>query len=68
MDRPHVGHILSTIWPDEDQPLTLSLPRVPNGTYRILLCLMPDNFTRQWGTPWGEWVNTLEIAGSPYVK
>ena len=34
--------------------LTLSLRWVPSGTYRILLCLTPDNFICQWGTPW-EW-------------
>ena len=43
--------------------LTLSLLWVPSGTYRILLCLTPDNFIRQWGTPW-EWkgLRTLCIA------
>ena len=23
----------------------------------ILLCLTPDNFTRQWGTPGSQWVD-----------
>ena len=23
----------------------------------ILLCLTPDDFTRQWGTPGSQWVN-----------
>ena len=23
----------------------------------ILLCLLPDDFTRQWGTPGSQWVN-----------
>ena len=31
--------------------LTLSLPRVP--LIDFLLCLTPDDFTCQWGTPWG---------------
>ena len=25
----------------------------------ILLCLMPDDFTRQWGTPRSQWVKLL---------
>ena len=32
-----------------DDGLTLSLLEVPNGTYRILLCVTPETFTRQWG-------------------
>ena len=27
-------------------------PFTPVSANWILLCLMPDDFTRQWGTPW----------------
>ena len=37
-----------TLWrPNRPKPARLS----------ILLCLTPDNFTRQWGTPGSQWVN-----------
>ena len=41
--------ILITLWrPNRPKPARLS----------ILLCLMPDDFTRQWGTPGSQWVKT----------
>ena len=33
-------------------PLTPSRPNECPGHLKILLCLTPDDFTRQWGTPW----------------
>ena len=32
--------------------LTLSRPSECSGHLQILLCLTPDDFTRQWGTSW----------------
>ena len=32
--------------------LTPLLPNERSGHLQSLLCLMPDDFTRQWGTPW----------------
>ena len=31
---------------------SLELPKERSGHLQILLCLTPDDFTRQWGTPW----------------
>ena len=31
---------------------TPSLPNERSGHLKILPCLTPDDFTRQWGTPW----------------
>ena len=32
--------------------LTPKLPIERSGHLKILLCLTPDDFTRQWGSPW----------------
>ena len=47
------SRILLSLWlPNRSKPARLS----------ILLCLMPDNFTRQWGTPESQWVKALTVG------
>ena len=45
--QPHSEKITGMFNPVTAKPAILS----------ILLCLMPDDFTRQWGTPGSQWVN-----------
>ena len=40
--------------------LTLRRPNRPKpARLSILLCLTPDDFTRQWGTPGSQWVKSI---------
>ena len=34
----------------------------------ILLCLTPDDFTRQWGTPGSQWVNQQKMICKKITK
>ena len=48
-------------------PLTLSCLNKPKpARLRILLCLMPDSFTHQWGTPRSQWVKKRTSCGDAH--
>ena len=46
------GHALTFYSLFKPGILTPSRPNECSGLLQILLCLTPDDFTRQWGTSW----------------